>query len=117
MKILFKSREDLTKSEIYRMTKNAEIEQMKNVEDREILEVSAYIKFEDTNADGETNTINSILTTDGRAIAFQSKTFAKSLEDIAEIMTDSKWDTPFSIIKISGKTKSGRDFINCALAY
>lgn len=116
MKILFKSREDLTKQEIYKMTKNAEIEQMKNVTDREMLEISAYIVFEDENADGEVNKIHSILTTDGRAIAFQSKTFAKSLEDIAEIMTGGNWNEPFSIIKISGKTKSGRDFINCALA-
>ena len=107
MKILFKSREDLTKQEIYKMTKNAEIEQMKNVTDREMLEISAYIVFEDENADGEVNKIHSILTTDGRA---------KSLEDIAEIMTDGDWNEPFSIIKISGKTKSGRDFINCALA-
>ena len=86
-----------------------------DLDDKEYV-VLLPVESEDENADGEVNTIHSILTTDGRAIAFQSKTFAKSLEDIAEIMTDGDWNEPFSIIKISGKTKSGRDFINCALA-
>lgn len=41
----------------------------------------------------------------------QSTTFKRSMKDIQNIMNGK----PFSIIKISGKTKAGRDYINCTL--
>ena len=35
----------------------------------------------------------------------------EKISDIYEVMET----TPFTVIKISGKTKAGRDFINCVL--
>lgn len=106
---------EFTKKEIYKMTKDASIIQMKNVPDETEIEVAKYLTFEDEKDDGEKTTIHSILSTDGTAYAYQSRTFDKSLMDIADIMNDRTFNEPFTIKKISGKTKAGRDFINCAL--
>lgn len=106
---------EFSKKEIYKMTKDASIVQMKNVLDESEIEVAKYLTFEDEKENGEVTTVHSILATDGTAYAYQSKTFDKSLRDIADIMTDGTFNEPFTIRKISGKTKAGRDFINCAL--
>lgn len=106
---------EFSRKELYKMTKDASIVQMKSVPDETEIEVSKYLTFEDVKENGDTTTVHSILSTDGVAYAYQSKTFDKSLRDIAEIMTDGTFNEPFTIKKISGKTKAGRDFINCAL--
>lgn len=99
---------ELSRKEIYKMTKDAGLLMMKNVEDNTLLSIEAFISYED----GE-SLIHSIMTTDGECYAFQSQTFANSLNDIYDIMGE---DEPVDIIKISGRTKAGRDFINCKLA-
>ena len=55
--------------------------------------------------------ILSVITPDKEVYSCQSATFKRSLKDIATIMGDK----PFSVIKTSGKTKAGRDFVNCEL--
>ena len=60
---------------------------------------------------GEVVNIVSIIDDEKNVYSFQSKTFKRSLNDIAMICKDK----PFTIIKTSGKTKAGRDFINCIL--
>ena len=111
MRIIEQSRE-LSKKEIYKMTLDAGIESMKNVEDGMLIDVDAVVTFEDEKKDGELVTITSIMAHDGNVFAFQSSTFRNSLINIMEIMEGE----PFSIIKESGETKSGRSFINCRLA-
>lgn len=106
---------EFSKKEIYKMTKDASIIQMKNVPDGTEIKVAKYLTFEDEKENGDTTTVHCIMSTDGTAYAYQSKTFDKSLRDIADIMTDGTFNEPFTIRKISGKTKAGRDFINCAL--
>ena len=111
IKITNMSRE-LNEVEQYLMTISPAIVSCKDVADGTRITVDAFLEFEDTkeNSD-EVNEILTILTPDKKAYSCQSATFKRSLNDIKTIMKDK----PFTIIKTSGKTKVGRDFINCEL--
>jgi hypothetical protein len=103
---------DFTNVEEYLMTIAPSILSLKDVEDNTVIPVDGMLYFTDTKEDsGDEVEILSIITPDKTVYSCQSKTFKRSLEDIANIMGDNK----FSIIKISGKTNNGRDFINCIL--
>ncbi len=102
---------EFNKVEEYLMTVAPSIISMKDVEDGTIIPVDGTILFLDTKDDGEENEILSIITPDKTVYSLQSQTFKRSLNDILNIMGDA----PFSIVKISGKTNAGRDFINCIL--
>ncbi len=98
--------------EKYLMTIAPSIISMKNVADGEKICVGGVLTFEDVKENtGEVVNITSIITPDNKVYSFQSATFKRSLEDISNIMNGK----PFSVIKVSGKTKSGRDYINCVL--
>jgi len=109
--ILAKSRE-FTKVEEYLMTVAPSIRSLKDVEDNTVIPVAGTLNFLDTKEDtNEEVEVLSIITPDKQVYSCQSKTFKRSLYDIQSIMGDQ----PFSIIKISGKTNAGRDYINCIL--
>lgn len=102
---------ELTKVEEYLMTLDPGIISIKDIDDGTIIEVDAFIEFEDTKDDGDTSSIMSVITPDKKVYACQSATFKRSLKDIAGIMDGE----PFSIEKISGVTKNDRKFVNCKL--
>lgn len=102
---------EFSKVEEYLMTLDPAIVSMKDVEDGTSIAVDGYLTFTDTKADGEVAELLSIITPDKKVYSCQSNTFKRSLNDIATIMDGQS----FSIIKISGKTNGGRDFINCTL--
>lgn len=110
MKVLETSRE-FTEVEKYLMTISPAITSMKNVADNTSIPVSGYLIFEDTKDNGDVSTILSVITPDNEVYSCQSATFKRSLLDIYSIMKDK----PFSVIKISGMTKSERAYINCTL--
>lgn len=103
---------EFTNVEEYLMTIAPSIKSMKDVADNTIIEVDGTLTFTDIKEeDGEEVEVLSIITPSKEVYSCQSRTFKRSLEDIKGIMGDK----PFSIIKISGKTKAGRDYINCIL--
>lgn len=102
---------EFTKVEKYLMTTAPDIASLKNIEDGSSIVVDGYIIFNDVKDTGEVCEIVSIITPDKKVYSGQSSTFRKSLKDIEAVMDGEK----FSIIKISGKTKAGRDYINCTL--
>lgn len=109
--ITARSRE-FTPVEEYLMTIAPSIQSMKDVEDNTKITVDGMLSFVDVKEDtGEEVEVLSIITPDKTVYSCQSKTFKRSVEDIAGLM---KGQT-FGIIKISGKTKNGRDYINCIL--
>ena len=111
IKITSTSRE-FTEVELYLMTIAPSIVSMKDVEDEERIAVDGILFFEDTKENtGEVVEIMSIITPDKAVYSCQSSTFKRSINDISSIMNGN----PFTIIKKSGKTKAGRDFINCEL--
>ena len=110
MKILAQSKE-LTKEQIYLMTKSPSIIPVKNVEDNTHLTVVAFITYEDVNSQGETSELLSVLGTNNEVWACQSDTFKRSFNDLVEIMGTEG----FTIKKLSGTTKAGRPYVNCDL--
>lgn len=113
--IKYASRE-LTKKEQYKMTLDNGIQSCKDIPDGTVIEVDAYCEFEDTKDNGETETVFSVLATDGSVYACTSKTFARNVREIADIYTEDGVVEKFSIAKMSGKTKAGKDFIMASLA-
>lgn len=111
IKIKEASRE-LTEVEQYLMTISPSIESMKDVPDGTHIPVLATLHFIDVKEDtGEESEILSILTPDNKVYSCQSATFKRSIKDISAIMHGKE----FTVIKTSGKTKAGRDYINCVL--
>ncbi len=110
--IISQSTPDLSKVDIYRMTRDPQIQQAKNLEDGTILEVAAWLEFEDVKQDGDNANLLSILTTDGTVVTTQSQTFKNSFHEVDELMAGD----PYSIEKISGTTKAGRPYVNCRMA-
>lgn len=103
---------DFNEVEQYLMTIAPSIISLKDVEDGEKITVSGYLVFEDAkDATGESVDIMSIITPDKKVYSCQSATFKRSINDISDIMKDK----PFTVIKTSGKSKAGRNFINCVL--
>lgn len=106
------SNQDYNEIEKYLMTISPAIESMKNVPDGTKIQVKKYMMFQDVKENtGETTEILSILAQDNKVYSAQSTTLKRSFNDIVNIMGDK----PFTIIKTSGKTKAGRDFVNCIL--
>lgn len=109
--VTYESRE-FSEVETYLMTIAPSIKSMKDVPDDTSIDVAGIMQFEDVDEEtGEKDDIMSIITPENVVYAFQSATFKRNLMDIAKIMHGK----PFSIIKISGKTKANREFINCTL--
>lgn len=112
MKVL-KASKELTKIEQYMLTVDKGAESMKNVPDGTSIPVAVWCSYEDEKEDGTLTEITAIMDTSGKVYAFQSATFRKSLERIHEVFGDKE----YAIIKGSGKTKTGRDYIDCFLDY
>lgn len=103
---------DFTPVEKYLMTTAPGIVSMKDVIDGEKIAVDGYIIFEDVKErSGDVVEILSIITPEKKVFSCQSATFKRSFTEIDDLMEA----TPYTVIKVSGKTKAGRDFINCVL--
>ena len=107
--IIVKSK-DFDKVEEYLMTKGKDVHSVKDVEDGTSIVVDGYIVFTDTNKNGDEIEIMSIITPEKEVYATQSQTFKESLLDIISII-----GVGAPIVKISGKTKAGRPFVDCKL--
>jgi hypothetical protein len=108
---IYENSREFSKVEIYLMTSSPNVEALKNVSDETSIPIDGYLLFKDKNKDGEESDILSLITPDKKVYACQSQTFKRSFLEIFELMDGEA----FSIIKKSGVTKSGRDFINCVL--
>ena len=97
--------------ETYLMTIAPGVKSVKDVEDGEKITVDGWLEFEDEKDNGDVTEILSVITPEKKVYACQSQTFKRSLKDIAKIMNS----FPITIVKTSGKTKAGRDFVNCEL--
>ena len=107
--IIVKSK-DFDKVEEYLMTKGKDVHSVKDIEDGTSILVDGYIIFTDTNKNGDEFEIMSIITPEKEVYATQSQTFKESLLDIISIM-----GVGAPIVKISGKTKAGRPYVDCKL--
>lgn len=103
---------EFTEVEQYLMTIAPSIRSTKDIEDGTHITVDGVMEFTDIKENtGEAVDIMSIITPDKQVYSCQSATFKRSIRDISNIMNGKQ----FTVIKTSGVTKSGRDFINCVL--
>lgn len=102
---------DFTEVEQYLMTLDRNIKSLKDVEDNTTISVAGYLTFTDEKENGDSVDILSIITPDNEVFSCQSATFKRSFNNIINIMHDKA----FSVIKLSGVTKAGRPYIDCAL--
>lgn len=102
---------DFTEVEQYLMTLDRGIISLKDVEDNTSIPVAGYLTFTDEKKNGDSVDILSIITPDNEVFSCQSATFKRSFDNIFNIMHGKQ----FSIIKVSGTTKAGRSYIDCAL--
>lgn len=102
---------DFTEVEQYLMTLDRNINSLKDVEDNTSIPVAGYLKFTDEKENGDIVDILSIITPDNEVFSCQSATFKRSFDNIANIMHDKA----FNVVKLSGTTKAGRPYIDCAL--
>lgn len=102
---------DFTEVEQYLMTLDRGIKSLKDVEDNTSIPVAGYLTFTDEKENGNSVDILSIITPDNEVFSCQSVTFKRSFDNITNIMHGKQ----FSIIKVSGTTKAGRPYIDCAL--
>ena len=106
-----KTSREFNEVEVYLMTIALGVKSVKDVEDGEKIPVEGWLEFEDKKDNGDSTLVLSVITPDKKVYACQSQTFKRSLKDIANIMGGK----PFTVVKTSGKTKAGRDFVNCEL--
>lgn len=114
---ILKTSKELTKKEKYLLTQNPAIQTIQKVEDNTLITPVVWCVYEEEKDDGKdegkTVTILSMIDNETKNVyACQSVTFRKSFLDIADIFEEGE---VFSIIKISGETKAGREYINCIL--
>lgn len=103
---------EFTEVEQYLMTIAPSIQSVKDIEDGTHITVNGILEFTDIKENtGEATDVMSIITPDKKVYSCQSSTFKRSIKDISNIMKGKE----FTVIKTSGKTKAGRDFINCVL--
>lgn len=110
MEIIRKSGE-LTKKDIYNLSRSPEIEKMRDHVD-EIIAVGKYLIYTDENGNGDSVTVLSVEDKEtGRVIASNSLTARQEFEYIADLMEGED----FTIKVCSGTSQNGRSYITVAM--
>lgn len=111
MEIIKKSSDELTMKQMYDLTKSPEIQRVSD-NDGALLQVDAWVLYNDTDAIGNTREILSILDNEVGAIATNSATFIRDFMEITEMCLD--YGVEVQHVKISSATsKAGRKFYTC----
>lgn len=110
MKII-KTSKELTKREFYKATMSPTTKQIKDLADGTEIDIDFWALFIDDTNDEESEVLT-IVDKDGIVYATISDTFKKNFFKMVQLFEDEE----FAIIKISGTTNAGRDFVNCNLA-
>jgi len=120
MKILKKSRDNITTAELYKLTLSPEIGKFSDAVGQRV-EIADYIIFDDDKVDDATgevshNVIFSISTPDGEVYASNSATLRKNFEDMAALFAENG-ETVSAINVCEGTAgRSGRKYVYCTYA-
>lgn len=111
MQILKSYPETLTKKNMYDLTMSPKTQKMTTAKGS-TLEVAAWCLYDDVDKDGEVRRVLSIQTPEGEIFATNSTTFQDDFFRMVDL-----FDGCVSAIEvISGTSKGGREFIDCAYA-
>lgn len=104
---------ELSKVEVYLMTRSKSIISVKDMKDGQTVTPDTWVNFDKVDEEtGEISTILSFNDVDsGKIYATQSKTFMNDFVDIVSIMEGER----FTLVKCSGVSKNGRSFVYCTL--
>ena len=103
---------DLTKEEIYFLTKAQDVQKMTEAVDQ-VLDLVAWCIYLDKNADGKEVELFSMLTEDGDKFATNSATFIGAFREILDIFEPQE----VKRLKVmNGTSKNNRTFVTCAYA-
>lgn len=114
---IIKSSRDFDTYEEYELIESPAIISLKNVENKGLISVGAWAKYITTDNIGNEITCISVQDANtGDVFSGQSKTFRESFEDIVDRVSDMEEVPDMFFIEVLHRTsKSGRDYINCAL--
>lgn len=107
---LLKTNKELSKKEIYFLTKTQDSQKMTEAADQE-LELTSWAIYKDHNADGEEVELFSMRTDENETFATNSPTFIRAFREILDIFQ------PEEVKKIkvmNGVSKNNRTFVTCA---
>lgn len=114
---IIKSSENLDIYSEYDLIESPAITSLKNVENKELICVGAWVKY--LTVDNNGNEITCISVQDantGETFSGQSETFRESFEDIVDRVSDMEEVPDMFFIEVLHRTsKSGRDYLICAL--
>ena len=113
---IIKSSGNLDTYSEYDLIESPAIVSLKNVENKGLICVGAWVKYLTINNSGNEITCISVQDANtGEVFSGQSATFRESFEDIVDRVSDME-DTDMFFIEVLHRTsKSGRDYLNCAL--
>ena len=122
MKVIEKSKENMTAKESYNLTMNSETKKLSEQVGSRI-EIAMYCKFLDTKDEKQDDgsvvqkdeKIFSILTPDGEVLATNSETLMRDFDRIVALYEECGEKLP-AIEIIDGQSKKGRTFITCKVA-
>ena len=109
---LLKTNKELSKKEIYFLTKTQDAQKMTEAANQE-LELTSWAIYKDHNADGEEVELFAMRTVEGETFATNSPTFISAFRDILDVFE------PEEITKLkvmTGTSKNNRTYITCAYA-
>lgn len=109
MEILHSNKE-LTKQEIYYLTKSQDVQKMKEAAGQ-TFELSNWCMYKDVNSDGEEVELFAMRTVDGDTFATNSPTFIRAFYDILDVFAP---DEIKAIKVLEGTSKNNRTYITCA---
>jgi hypothetical protein len=111
MEIIKKSSDELAMKQLYDLTKSPEIQKVSDNEGA-LVQVDAWALYNDTDKDGNTREILSILDNEVGAVATNSATFIRDFMEIDEMCE--VFGVELHHVKISsGTSKAGRKFYTC----
>ena len=114
---IIKSSGNLDTYSEYDLIESPAIVSLKNVENKGLICVGAWVKYLTINNSGNEITCISVQDANtGEVFSGQSVTFRESFEDIVDRVSDMEEDPDMFFIELLHRTsKSGRDYLNCAL--
>lgn len=114
---IIKSSGNLDTYSEYDLIESPAIVSLKNVENKGLICVGAWVKYLTINNSGNEITCISVQDANtGEVFSGQSETFRESFEDIVDRVSDMEEDTDMFFIEVLHRTsKSGRDYLICAL--
>ena len=111
MEIIKKSSDKLTVKQMYDLTMSPEIGKVSD-NDGALVQVDEWALYNDTDKDGNTREILSILDNEVGAVATNSATFIRDFMEIIDMCADC--GVELQHVKISsGMSKAGRKFYTC----